>query len=745
MDTKGYDSEQERESENEVVSFLTIEECLQSCENTSVDDEEERKRIRRERNRVAAARFRHRRQEETSTLVQDTSAVDDEEERTRLRQERNRIAVARFRDRRREETATLVQDTSAVDDEEERKRIRRERNRIAARRCRDRRREKTATFHFSHFQDTSAVDEEDERKRIRQERNRIAARRCRDRRREKPATLVQLSLLKTTLNSQQTNIILKKMKSTKTLTSEEADVIRNQPTSADKVDKLIEALIRKPLSSYLSFLEVLKKGHPDLYLIIKNLEKKDSSTRKLENEGERESESKEQKPLQNHRRQVVSDEDIADVVGTLTRENLKNLLEELFQVSDLDGIRKSVKESIITEKSVEMNDPKYEAMIILQRWREMNGMGATRQKILDALNHLDLKHSAVILESKWASRYNTSSVGAQVLTDDDIADVIGKLRRTDLRRLLKQLFDGSDLDRMRQAVKENVIDETKEELKDTKVMAKVILEYWRETKGGDATRQEILEALKQLGLKYKALEIENMWKAKSYYEYVGSNNILPWNDSDDTKDSVNTNAICEGRGDCLMEASGSDVIATASDDDDIATAGDDDVIATAGDDDVIATAGDSDDIATPGDRDVIAKSGDNDVIDTAGDSDVIGTAGTSDVIATACDSNVLARAGASDVIATAGASDIIATADASDIVATADADDVTATASDSNVLAAAGASGVQISNTSVNGNQTIAARDMYSFGGDLHIHVHGQDFDLTNDVIKKVSPNALLD
>ncbi|XP_072042592.1 uncharacterized protein [Amphiura filiformis] len=87
---------------------------------------------------------------------------------------------------------------------------------------------------------------------------------------------------------------------------------------------------------------------------------------------------------------------------------------------------------------------------------------------------------------------------------------------------------------MRQAVKENVIDETKEELKETKVMAKVILEYWRETKGSDATRQEILEALKQLGLKYKALEIENMWKAKSYYEYVGSNNILPLNDHERT-------------------------------------------------------------------------------------------------------------------------------------------------------------------------------------------------------------------
>ncbi|XP_072041412.1 uncharacterized protein [Amphiura filiformis] len=382
-------------------------------------------------------------------------------------------------------------------------------------------------------------EEEERRKQAEEEKRRkkeeMKRRRKEEEENERRRLQEKLTLMKTALTSQQMNIILKKMKSTKAVNSVEDALIRNQPTLVEKLDKLSEVLIQKPVSSYLPCLEIFKKGRPDLYLIIKGLEERDSSKRKLENEGEQSSESKKQRPQPNYRSQVVSDEDITDVVDTLTRENLKNLLGELFQGSDFDEIRESVKESIIKEKSVEMYDPKYEAILILQRWREMNGLGATRQQILDALNNLGLKHSAVILESKWASRYNTSSVGAQLLTDEDIADVIGKLRRTDLRRLLKQLFDGSDLDIMRQAVKENVIDETKEELKDTKVMAKVILEYWRETKGSDATRQEILDSLKQLGLKYKALEIEHMWKAKSYCEYVASNSIIPGNDSEVTR------------------------------------------------------------------------------------------------------------------------------------------------------------------------------------------------------------------
>ena len=45
--------------------------------------------------------------------------------------------------------------------------------------------------------------------------------------------------------------------------------------------------------------------------------------------------------------------------------------------------------------------------------------------------------------------------------------------------------------------------------------AKLILQYWRQKNGGEATRQRILDAMNICGLKYAAYELKTKWEAEA--------------------------------------------------------------------------------------------------------------------------------------------------------------------------------------------------------------------------------------
>ena len=160
------------------------------------------------------------------------------------------------------------------------------------------------------------------------------------------------------------------------------------------------------------------------------------------------------------------------------------------------------------------------ATLILQYWREINGGEATRQKILDALNACGLKYAALVLEAKWeaevatrrSDRLDTSQAGhtlyltsssnppiSRVASDNDINNVVNKLNVTEYEQLFREL--GLSVQHK----------EAAEKKLDPKRHATLILEYWRQKNGEQATTQRILEALVSAGLKYTAWELKNKW------------------------------------------------------------------------------------------------------------------------------------------------------------------------------------------------------------------------------------------
>ncbi len=66
--------------------------------------------------------------------------------------------------------------------------------------------------------------------------------------------------------------ILRKMKSRNALTEDEVTRINIGETITEKVDKLLETLRRKPLTSYQVFMQLLKEDRPDLYTDVKDKE-----------------------------------------------------------------------------------------------------------------------------------------------------------------------------------------------------------------------------------------------------------------------------------------------------------------------------------------------------------------------------------------------------------------------------------------------------------------------------------------
>ena len=58
------------------------------------------------------------------------------------------------------------------------------------------------------------------------------------------------------------------------ITNNEAVKIRKKDTSPEQVDCLLEILRRKPVTSYITFMEVLKTARSDLHVNVQKLEKK---------------------------------------------------------------------------------------------------------------------------------------------------------------------------------------------------------------------------------------------------------------------------------------------------------------------------------------------------------------------------------------------------------------------------------------------------------------------------------------
>ena len=90
----------------------------------------------------------------------------------------------------------------------------------------------------------------------------------------------------------------------------------------------------------------------------------------------------------------MSDSDITDVVQELQIAELKTLYEQL-------GLTVQTVEN--EEVSAGVSDPKLRATRVLQRWRQMNGQSASRQRILYALESCKFRQTKQTLERKWNS------------------------------------------------------------------------------------------------------------------------------------------------------------------------------------------------------------------------------------------------------------------------------------------------------------------------------------------------------
>ena len=71
-----------------------------------------------------------------------------------------------------------------------------------------------------------------------------------------------------------TDQVLRHLKSRGALTSNDCTHIKAKTTEPDKVEKLLETLQKKPVSSYETFMEVLREKRSDLYEAVKEIEDK---------------------------------------------------------------------------------------------------------------------------------------------------------------------------------------------------------------------------------------------------------------------------------------------------------------------------------------------------------------------------------------------------------------------------------------------------------------------------------------
>ncbi|XP_072022873.1 uncharacterized protein [Amphiura filiformis] len=74
--------------------------------------------------------------------------------------------------------------------------------------------------------------------------------------------------------------ILRSLKAKSALTPDDVEIIENEATDTDKVDKLLETLRRKPISAYATFMKVLEEEREDLYEKVKEIEDKYNYKRK---------------------------------------------------------------------------------------------------------------------------------------------------------------------------------------------------------------------------------------------------------------------------------------------------------------------------------------------------------------------------------------------------------------------------------------------------------------------------------
>ena len=101
------------------------------------------------------------------------------------------------------------------------------------------------------------------------------------------------------------------------------------------------------------------------------------------------------------------------------------------------------------------------------------------------------------------------------LSDEDIEDVVDLLEPNELRHLYKELKI-TDTDK-EEAFKENL---------DPKAEARLILKYFRQINGSDATREKILEALRAKKLtRYAAYKLEQRWNIQQVPQGDGNVNL----------------------------------------------------------------------------------------------------------------------------------------------------------------------------------------------------------------------------
>ena len=94
---------------------------------------------------------------------------------------------------------------------------------------------------------------------------------------ENVKTILQRSLVEVATHLDVEDVLIT-LQGAETLTGDDVEIIRGKPNKAARAEKLLDILTRRPVASYIKFMEALKTGHSDLYNRVNKIEKEVTGT-----------------------------------------------------------------------------------------------------------------------------------------------------------------------------------------------------------------------------------------------------------------------------------------------------------------------------------------------------------------------------------------------------------------------------------------------------------------------------------
>ncbi|XP_072016999.1 uncharacterized protein [Amphiura filiformis] len=188
----------------------------------------------------------------------------------------------------------------------------------------------------------------------------------------------------------------------------------------------------------------------------------------------------------------VSDDDIYNLASNakLSRDQLRHLFQKLGLVeTDIEN----------AYRRADTRDFKLQAISVLQLWRQINGLRATRQAIIDALKSCGFIEAKEILEKKWTR----TSRGMAQIQPHQFHDVIEELSVSQLTKLFLKLgLNDREIENAKLSSGSN----------DVTLQAMEAFKFWVEINGPEATLEAVLEALKQCRFRDSCHKVEKKWK-----------------------------------------------------------------------------------------------------------------------------------------------------------------------------------------------------------------------------------------